>query len=245
MADSLFDTTNDNTARSELEAKWKDKPADELLKAKVESDLYIKTLERQKDELRNDYLKLREEANAQAKLKELLDRLENTSIDSKVTPTIVNNLESKPTEPNYDEIVSKSMQKLQAEAQAKQNFNLVQLKLKERYGDNYSASLQEQISTLGITGDELNEMARTRPTVLIKALGLDAPIQRDPFQSPVRSSSRNDNFSPRNDKRTWSFYQNMKKENPTLYYNKKTQFQMHQDAGALGTAFEDGDFHAL
>ena len=53
LLDAPLDQGNSNE-RDEITAKWKDKPQDELLKAKVESDLYIKTLERQKDELRNE-----------------------------------------------------------------------------------------------------------------------------------------------------------------------------------------------
>lgn len=245
MADSLFETNEDtNIARDEIANKWKDKPLEEVLKAKVDSDLYIKTLERQKDELRNDYLKLREESSAQAKLQELLDRLEKTSSPTQVTPTIVS--EEKPYNPkDVETLVSNTILKQKAEDRMNENFNTVRNKLKEHFGDNFQSALQESMTMLGLTGDELNEMARTRPNVLIKALGLDQPLQREQFQSPPRSGTRNDTFAPKNEKRTWMYYQNMKKSNPTLYYNKKTQFQMHQDAGALGAAFEDGDFNAL
>lgn len=247
MADSLFDNNDNDPMREELTAKWKDKPLEEVLKAKIESDLYIKTLERQKDELRTDYLKLREEATAQAKLQELLDRLEKSSSNSNVTTTPVNNLENQPqyNPKDVEALVSQTMLKQKAEEKMTDNFNMVKGKLSERYGNNYQTALQESMNTLGLTGDELNEMARTRPNVLIRALGLNEPTQQNLFQNPVRSSQRSDNFSPHNEKRTWAYYQKLKKDNPTLYFNKKTQFQMHQDAGALGTAFEDGDFHVF
>src|SRR5437868_7137835 len=82
--------------RDELTAKWKDKPLEELLKAKVESDLYIKTLKKQKDELRADYLSQREELLAKAKLEELIDRFEKK--DLQVAPPEANEVES----PKYD-----------------------------------------------------------------------------------------------------------------------------------------------
>jgi hypothetical protein len=43
--------------------------------------------------------------------------------------------------------------------------------------------------------------------------------------------------------RTWAFYEKLRKENPDLYRTAKTHEQMVKDAVALGTAFEDGDFH--
>ena len=80
MADSLLDndpqvdqTKND---REELLSKWKDKSKEEILAAKIESDLFIKTQNARFDNIRDDYLKLREEANATASLKELIARQE-------------------------------------------------------------------------------------------------------------------------------------------------------------------------
>src|SRR5258707_14383452 len=77
MADSLLDevdhTQND---RDELLNKWKDKSKEELLAAKVESDLFIKTQNARFDNIREDYLKLREEATAKASLEELIARQE-------------------------------------------------------------------------------------------------------------------------------------------------------------------------
>ncbi len=51
---------------------------------------------------------------------------------------------------------------------------------------------------------------------------------------------RSDAESQRN--RTWAFYQELKKSNPTEYWRPKTQVQMHKDAEALGDAFANGDF---
>jgi hypothetical protein len=42
--------------------------------------------------------------------------------------------------------------------------------------------------------------------------------------------------------RTWSYYENMKKDDPKKYWNAKTQAQMHNDAIALQDNFIDGDF---
>lgn len=40
-------------------------------------------------------------------------------------------------------------------------------------------------------------------------------------------------------KRTMSYYQNLKKENPTLYLDPVMNTQMHKDALVLGEAFFD------
>ncbi len=80
MADSLLDevdhTQND---RDELLNKWKDKSKEELLAAKVESDLFIKTQNARFDNIREDYLKLREEATGEGLVRRINSSTRETS----------------------------------------------------------------------------------------------------------------------------------------------------------------------
>jgi hypothetical protein len=120
------------------------------------------------------------------------------------------------------------------------NFNLVRSKLEERFGPNYQGTLTKQIQDLGLTKEFVDDLARNHPTVLFKTLGMDQPVQTEPFQAPVRSLG---NFAPSGEKkRTWSYYQQMRRENPKLYHDPKTVVQMHNDAIKLGDEFEDGDY---
>jgi hypothetical protein len=96
------------------------------------------------------------------------------------------------------------------------------------------------MESLEITEEDLNEMARNRPKFLLKTLGLDQPAPKEPFQTPIRSTQK---FVPAGaEKRTWSYYQKLKKENPKLYNDPKTNVQMQKDYIELGDEFEDGDF---
>lgn len=244
----LFTAAPDQTAdaeRQEILAKWKDKPAEELLKAKVESDLYIKTLEKQKDELRNDYLKQREELLAKAKFEELIDRFEKAPKELASSDTLAKEVES----PKYDpkEIESLVLNKIQENKVLEKqtaNFNEVQNRLKERYGNSYLSILREQQNSLGLSDTDVNDLAKKSPEAFFRIMGLNQ--EREQFQAPPRSGQRNDNFAPTGQKkRTWSYYQELKKSNYKLYSDPKTQVQMHKDAAELGSAFEDGDFNAI
>lgn len=219
------------------------KSPQELAKGKYQSDLYIKTLERRLDESREDQLRLREENMTKAKLQELLDRFEAKQLTSSDTLN-ANEVPGKPpVDPTEIETLIES--KIQArELNRKQddNFNVVRNRLKERFGDNYQNVLKQQIDDLGLSNEDVDVLARKSPSAFFKVMGLD--MQRsDSFQAPPQSSSRPDQFSPRTVKRTWAYYQNMKKQDPTLYWNPKTTAQMHKDAIELGSDFEDGDFH--
>lgn len=227
--------------------KFKD--AETLAKAKYDSDQYIKTLERQKDELRADYLKIREESMSQAKLKELIDQLEAKQKSSAITPNAPDQDVQKPQSfdpKELESLVSKSIQAHEMTKTQEQNFNFVKNKLIEKHGSNYQAALKQQIDSLGLTEDYVNEMARKYPSAFLKTLGVDAQPGNSTFQSPPKSATRNDSFTPQvQQDRTWAWYQNLKKTDPKTYLDPKTSVQMHNDAIRLGERFKDGDYAAF
>lgn len=216
-------------------------------KAKYDSDLYIRTLEQQKDELRADNLKYREQVVTKANLEELIDQLE---AKQKLSAQTLNAPDASIQKPQFDPkdiegLVTKSIQAHEMTKTQEQNFNLVKSKLRERFGENYQTILKQHIDNLGLTEDYVNDMARKFPNALLKTLSVDAPAGNKTFQAPPRSDMRIDNFSPQVQKRTWSYYQNLKKQDYKAYQDPKTQVQMHHDAVALGEEFKDGDYDAL
>jgi hypothetical protein len=224
------------------------KSPEELAKGKAASDLYIKQMERRIDEMRQDYLKLREEHNAGPKLQELIDKLaqkQHASSENTLDANDVNNTAPVFDTKQIESLVSSKIQELETSKRQQENYRSVQEKLIERFGPNYKTHLKQHIDELGITDEFANNLALTAPKVFMKTIGLDQPQKREGFQAPPRSEERRDNFSPTaGHKRTWSYYQQMKKENPTLYYDPKTLVQITKDAVELGDAFEDGNFHA-
>lgn len=250
MNDNLLDNSNQEIKDylTELVGEGKKfKDAETLAKAKYDSDLYIRTLERQKDELRDDYLKMREESMSQAKLKELIDQLEAKQKSSTITPNVPDQDVQKPQpfDPKeLESLVSKSIQAHEMTKTQEQNFNFVKTKLKEKFGDNYQAPLKQQVDNLGLTEDYVNEMARKFPNAFLKTLGFDGPAPDNKFQSPPRSEVSG--FAPVTQQdRTWSWYQNLKKSDPKAYHDPKIAVQMHNDAIRLGERFKDGDYNAF
>lgn len=217
--------------------------AAELARGKAESDAYIKVMEVRQDELRADYLRLRDEQTAGAKLQDLIDQMQGAQQNN---TTRTKQVEDERT-PEFDEakldtLLETKFQQRETKRRQEENYSLVKSKLKERYGANYGSVLKDQIDSLGLTSDTLEALAKNNPLVLIRTLGLDTEPQRDNFQSPPRSAQRNDSFAPKTQKRTWSYYQNLKKSDPVAYRDPKTTVQMHRDAQELGDAFKDGDY---
>lgn len=234
----LFNVQDPDEAslRDELTKKWKDKPLEELLKAKVESDLYVKTLERQKDELREDFMKAQEEIQKGKSMESLIDQLNRRQDPPAIPPQ---KPEEKTNALDVNEIEKLFEQKFEQKRISdieNRNFTDVQNKLKERFGSNASSVLQEQASNLGLSKEDVNSLAKKSPEAFFRMMGLDNQ-KKDLFMALPRNDVRNDNFRPNVEKRDWNFYQNMKAKNPKEYWAPKTQLQMHRDADALGDAF--------
>lgn len=208
-----------------------------LARGKWESDVFIRHTNREKDQLRSDYMKLKDEYNASASLEELLDRhnRKDASISSDDTQAKEN------SQPAYDpkhveSLIENKLSLYEIQKKEDSNYNMVREKLKEKFGNNYQAVLKEQVEDLGLDIAFVNDLARKHPTVLFKTLGLDAQARTENFQSPPRST-RNDSFAPKNTVRDWNYYQGIRTKEPKVYYDPKTQVQMHKDAQEQGERF--------
>ena len=210
---------------------------------KARADNYVKILERRLDEMRDDYIKERESNLSKARLEELINQLSAKQSISEEPPA---KEEHQPFDPKQIEsLVSSQIQAHEMSRQQTQNFKMVEDRLRERYGSNYKTHLRNQIDDLGITEQELNEMARKQPKVLLRTLGADKLPERDPYQNPITSTQRaTDTFTPTStQKRTWSYYEDLKKKDPKVWLDRKTAIQMAKDAEELGDAFMDGNFY--
>lgn len=223
------------------------KTPQDLARGKYEADMFIETLKRQQDELRTDYLKLKEDSMARAKLEELLDQFSKKQqpASSEHTQANVDNQKPLLDTTEIETMIESKMEARELSRRQEQNVNTVMSRLKERYGNNYQNVLNEQAEALELTKEDINALARKSPAAFFRTIGLDEPERKENFQSPPRSTQRSDSFHQKgNTKRTWSYYQELKKSNPKVYLDPKTTNQMHKDYLELGKEFEDGDFGA-
>lgn len=218
--------------------RWKDQET--LLKAKLDSDSYIKTLEKRLDDSRDMYNKVREENMAQAKLQELIDQLERKQLTSNEDTHNVN--EGKPAirpeeiEGIFDKRFNDQIQRYEQDKRQRSNLNTVKAELTKRYGDNYQTAVREQLSELGITSEDLDNMAKRSPALVMRTLGLDRQKEKD-IQMPRSSGA----FKPKVEQKhkPMSYYQDLKKTNPRAYLDPKISIQMDRDSQALGESFFD------
>lgn len=221
------------------------KTPQDLARGKQEADLYIETMKSRMDEMRADYLRVMEENKAKATLQELIDQAKSAQQEPNRENPNANIVEKPGIDPkDLDSLLDTKIKAREAEIKRQENYDIVRKKLEERFGPNFQRSLKEQVRNLELDDDYVNELARRSPNAFFKTLGIAQDVRQDGFQAPPKSSQRSDSFAPTGaQKRTWSYYQDMKKTNPRLYYDPKIAVQMHNDAITLGEAFQDGDFN--
>ena len=221
------------------------KTVEDLARGKAHSDSLIPILTKRIDNMNEDSRKWRDEAINGAKLQELIDKLSQQQLASNNNTLDVNEASTQKPEldaANLENLISSVFSKKETERKQETNYNYVKSKLEEHYGKNYQPFLKQHMDELGLTDSQLNDDAKNRPKLLLKALGIEgAPKQEESFQPPVRSM-RGDNFAPSTVKRTWAYYEKMRKENPAQYYEPTTGNQMQKDAIELGDKFKDGNW---
>lgn len=208
-----------------------------IAKGKYLADYTVDVRNKAIDDLRNDYTQLRDQYNAGPKLQELLDQLKSQQQNSNSDETMNAN-ESKEKSNNLDANQIKDLyNQFETEKKQTENFNTVQRKLMERYGENYPSILKQQVDSLGLQSNDINELAKKSPQAFFKILGLDQEPRGESFQTPPSSNRRADSFAPQVQKRDEKYYDNLRKTKPNEYYDPKTQVQMQNDAIAQGWSF--------
>ncbi len=206
---------------------------EDMAKGKYLADELIKFKEKEYDRLREDYLKLKGERDTKAILEELLTKNAQKPVDNNPPPVAQ---ESKPFDPKQvEDLIQQRINESKTIERQNANQQLVIEKLKERYGDSYTSVLKKQIDSLGLSENFVTNMAKDYPQVLMKTLGLDQPVQRETFQSPMNSSVRTDNFAPTGrETKGWSYYEKLRVEKPQVYTDPKTQIELFNAIRTMG-----------
>jgi hypothetical protein len=210
----------------------------QLAKSKYEADEFIKMKNAQFDTLAADYQKLKADYDARASLEELLTKAQTR--EESLSP----NANKEPTkEIDIDKIVESKLNAREKQRVYDENLNKSKLLLREKFGGKATEVLRNKMEELDLTEDEMNSLAARSPKAFIRTLGLDDPKPQVSFQPPPSSTYKSSSFKPITEKRTWSYYQDLKAKDPKAWLDPKIQTQMYHDAQRLGADFGDGDFN--
>ena len=228
----------DSFVQKLVEAKgdnWKDPEV--LAKGKIEADGYIKELEGQLSNMREDLSK-------QDYAKDLLEQLQNKAADPTNAKNAMPNNDTGGTsegntnpslsEEDLKSLVERTLTERDKDSVVKQNLNLVNNELEKSYGTDASTKIQNKAKELGLTLERMQEIAAESPTAFFNLIGEPKKDFRPMVEGSVRTEGVNMQAS---NERDWSYYQNLRRDNRSLYYSPKIQRQLMEDKSRLGGKF--------
>jgi hypothetical protein len=134
--------------------------------------------------------------------------------------------------------VLKSLEEKQRKAQYEQNQNLVAQELQNIYGANWRKEVADWAKENDVPLDTLDSLAKRSPKGFFNTLGVqpksvkpDASLFGTKVNTTATSSNRS---SGHKTQKEWSA---LRKTNPNIYNDPKTQMKMFEDAKALGDEF--------
>jgi DNA polymerase III alpha subunit (gram-positive type) len=219
-----------------VEAKgdnWKDPEV--LAKGKLEADGYIKNLEDQLTQMREDLKK-------QEYKTEVLEQLQNKATENTAVSNGVpnnSNTETQNTSGTFSEedlksLVEKTLGQRELEAKVQSNLKLVDKELEGSFGTEAKAQIEKKATELGMSVDRLRDIAAESPNAFFALIGEN----KRPANPMVSGSVRTEGVAMQpSTERNFEYYQNLRRENRNLYYSAKTQQQMFEDKARLGDKF--------
>lgn len=203
-----------------------------LARSRLEADNHIDRIEKENRGLRTELEK-------RLSMEELVTKLQTKQPDP-VGTTEGSTQDEKPaaqglTQEQLAKMVNDLVEaKVSANTQ-RQNLTQVRDSLKNAFGDNFVAKLEEVRSQLGLTQEFMDQMAKQTPQALLKLVGADAVKKEDSVPSmpkgsidtskvTMRGSQSNDGFKGQN------YYRSLLKSDPKAFWNPKTQLEMHNMA---------------
>jgi len=217
---------------------WKDPEV--LAKGKLEADGYIKNLEDQLKQMREDIQK-------QDYAKSLLEELQNKATSPTNVKSVVANNDNKGgtntdgnTQPQVSEdtlksLVERTLTERDRDNTVKQNLAFVDQELEKTYGTEAPAVVQKKAQELGLTVQRLQELASESPNAFFNLIG----EPKKSFQPIVQGSVRTEGVNMQSSsERNFDYYQKLRRENKSLYYTPKVQREMMADATRLGAKWK-------
>lgn len=237
-------TPVDNAIEALVGEGKKFKTAEDLAKAKLESDRFI-------TQLQGELSGLRTELSTRQTLEQLMDKFGSQKVPDQTNQDHNQNSSGGDgqnvktlTEADIARLVEERLTQTEKARLHQANLQTVQNALIESFGQDYVTHLKAKAQELGVSEDYLSTLAKETPKAFLKLVDAGAtqkaPPQTSGLFSPPTSqqlpSTTSRNFAPTGE-RLKSYYDDLKSRNPTEYWSPKVQNQMHQDAIRLGEKF--------
>lgn len=227
-----FKTVNEVNYVEEVKKKFANENGEldieKLARGKYEADEFIKRVTAENEELRK-------KAEQGMALEDFYKKVKGEPTVGDNGPTVVDPKELSPASPeDIEKIIRDTLSKAENERRVKSNLEVINSKLAEVWGDSATKELNNAARQLGVSVEDLRDIGLRSPDALFRMIGLNTPSAPSGTVAPTGGFNiRSDAGGARNQK----FYKELRRTNPTLYNDPKTQAQEMRDAIKLGAAF--------
>ncbi len=227
-----FKTMNEVNYVEEVKKKFATETGEldieKLARGKYEADEFIKRVTAE-----NEQLRLKAEQGMA--LEDFYKKVKGEPTVGDNGHPIVDPKELSPASPeDIEKIIRETLSKTDNERRAQANRDAVISKLNEVWGDNATKELNNAARALGMSVEDLRDVGLRSPDALFRMIGLSTPSAPSGTVAPTGGFNiRSESGGARNQK----FYSELRRTNPKLYNDPKTQAQEMRDALKLGTAF--------
>jgi hypothetical protein len=130
-----------------------------------------------------------------------------------------------PTLQDIERIVEQREQRKRMES----NLDSAMLKYAEVNGPNHALKLKQQATELGMSEDQLKQMAAANPKAFFKLTGVEDVRKQDTFQAPPRTSVNSDALGTGNTQnKEAEKFREIYKRSPSEYWSPAVQNQLHK-----------------
>jgi hypothetical protein len=205
---------------------------DGLLKAKAHADKHIKNLEIENTGMRDD-LKTRQT------LEELLAKTQSQpNLNVNAEPPVNSNNQNPLSDTDLEAKLNAKLSEWEKKKAREQNAAYVRSELSKAWGSDYLSKLEAKSRELGESLDDLAEMAQNKPKVFLKLVGAEG--ERSVFNpAPPSSQFRSNAQNSQQNTKTYSWFQNLRRSDPSTYWSVATQKELHRIAEEYAARGED------
>lgn len=235
--DDIFNAQDDTPTPEQLLERYGNDPA-KLALGKIEADKTIAARERELAEAR--------EAISQLTAKETVYENLMQSLGRNVDPQAPREPEPQPAPASpapmlSEEDLAARIREIQNETRTQERINAnvseVTAKMVETFGDTHKANehIRAKASELGVGLEFLQGTAAQNPKAFYKLIGLDEanPATPRPSHSDVNAEALRTPGPRAGSPGTYSYYRELRRNNPNEYFSTKVQNQIHKDAAAF------------
>lgn len=207
----------------------------ELARAKAEADAHIARVEAENQAFRE---KLQQTKSIEELMTELDERANRRPEGGNHTPEPAPAPAESISADDLDRMLEEKLTKRQKEDRAKQNETWVMQQLTNKFGQNYGERVRAVAAELGLSKDDVTNLAREKPKAFLKIVDDNQPQgQRGNFSPP--NNRVNTQADGPSGAKNYAYYRNLRKEDPKLYQSARVQQEMHREAMKQGAAFYD------